>query len=118
MSAPEGTSTVPATSPAPVPAATPPAPVEGPIPAPSSGAPVIIPPPPPGNNSPPPLIISTPPTKKEGFNFKDLIVSILYLVFTGYAIYYGWFMGQQHAREYLLYVQSYGPWLRSWFTPN
>lgn len=110
MSVPQGTNIVPTTSPAPI--------QEGPIPAPSSTAPVIIPPPPSGNNSAPPPLTSTPPTKKEGMTLQDLILSILYLVFTGYAIYYGWVLGQTRGREYLLYVQSYGPWLRSWFTRN
>jgi len=107
MSAPEGTSIIPSTSPAAI--------KEGPIPAPSTAMPVIIPPAPKGNNSPPPSTSQTPPTKKEGMSFQDLIVSIFYLVFTGYAIYYGWILGQRHGREYLMYVQTFGPWLRSWF---
>jgi hypothetical protein len=92
------------------------APREGPIPAPSSTPPVIIPSPPPGDNSPPPALTSTPPTKKEGVSFQSFVVSILSIIFTGYAIYYGWTMGQQYAREYLMYTQSLGLWTRSWFT--
>jgi hypothetical protein len=107
MSAPEGTSIVPATSPAAI--------KEGPIPAPSTAMPVVIPAPPKGNNSPPTATSETPATKKEGISFQDFVVSIFYLIFTGYAIYYGWTLGLRHGREYLMYVQSYGPWLRSWF---
>lgn len=116
MSVPQGTSVVPSTAPSILPDFSPEV-KEGPIPAPQ-GPPVVIPPPPPGNNSPPPPIQSTPPTKKEGISFKTLVLGILKIIFTLYAIYYGWILGQQHGREYLLYVQSYGPWLRSWFTSN
>jgi hypothetical protein len=108
MSVPEGTSVIPTTTPAAL--------KEGPIPAPSTASPVIIPPAPMGNNSPPSGISQTPAPKKEGISFQDLIMSIFYLIFTGYAIYYGWTLGQMHGREYLIYVQSFGLWLRSWFT--
>lgn len=67
------------------------------------------------NSAPPPILSTTPPTKKEGISFQDLIITIFYLIFTGYAIYYGWVFGQQKGRDYLLYVQSIGTWLRSWF---
>lgn len=110
MSAPQGTTGVPSTSPSIVP--------EGPIPAPSTTPAVTIPSSPAGNNSAPPGVSPTPPTKKEGITFHSLVVSIVSLIFMGYAIYYGWIMGQQHGQEYLLYVQSFGPWLRSWFTRN
>lgn len=105
MSAPEATSGVPFTTPSVF--------REGPIPAPSASTPPIQQPK--GDNGAPPAILNvTPPTKKEGF-LKEFVLGILYLVFTGYAIYYGWMYGQQKGREYLLYLQSWGPWLRSWF---
>jgi hypothetical protein len=109
MSSPEATSGVPTTTPADIPKP------EGPIPAPSQATSYIVPNPPAGNNSAPPAVSTTPPTKKEGMTFQDLIVSILYLIFTGYAIYYGWILGQRHGGQYLAYVQSIGIWLRSWF---
>jgi hypothetical protein len=78
--------------------------------------PVVNPPPPSGDNSPPPAITNaTPATKKEGITFQQFFISILFLVLTGAAIYYGWTLGQLEGRGYLLYVQSFGSWLRSWF---
>jgi hypothetical protein len=67
-----------------------------------------------GPGAPPAITNPTPPTKKEGF-LKEFVLGIFYLIFTGYAIYYGWIYGQQNGRQYLLYVQSWAPWLRSWF---
>ena len=109
MNAPQATSGVPLTSPSTLQIPT------GPIPAPSSAPDVIIPQPTGNNSAPPPILSTTPPTKKEGTSFQDLIITIFYLIFTGYAIYYGWVFGQQKGRDYLLYVQSIGAWLRSWF---
>jgi hypothetical protein len=90
------------------------APAEGPIPAPSGPA-VVIPAPPSGDNSAPPALTTTPKTQKSGIAFKDLLLGIFYFIFTAYAIYYGWILGQQKGREYLLYIQSFGPWVRSFF---
>lgn len=91
MSNPIGTTGVPATTPSTI------------------AAPPVV------DNSAPPGVVVTPPTKKEGVSIQDFIVTILGLVFMGYGIYYGWILGQQKGREYLLYMQSFGPWLRSWF---
>lgn len=110
MSVPEATTGVPVTTPSIFSGL---GPKEGPIPAPTTPTPPIIEPT--GDNGPPPAITSTPPTKKEGF-LKEMVLMILYIYFTGIAIYYGWTYGQQTGRDYLLYVQSWGPWLRSWFT--
>jgi hypothetical protein len=90
-------------------------PREGPIPAPSSTEPVVIPSPPKGDNSAPPSITPTPETKKEGITFQQFFIGILFLVLTGFAIFYGWILGQSEGRGYLLYIQSFGAWLRSWF---
>jgi hypothetical protein len=93
---------------------TPPQLREGPIPAPTNlPSPTIYNPF--GDNSAPPAIQNpTPPTKNE-VDFVKIFSTILYFIFSGIAIYYGWTLGQKEGREYLLYVQSFGPWLRSWF---
>ena len=108
-----GSSSIEATSagPAPISTQTP----LGPVLAPSSN-PTPATPTPAGDNSPPPAITNaTPATKKEGITFQQFFISILFLVLTGAAIYYGWTLGQLEGRGYLLYVQSFGSWLRSWF---
>lgn len=86
----------------------------GPVPAPSSTDTLPIKPSP-GDNSAPPPVATTPVTQKQGLTIQQIIVGILFFIFTGYAIYYGWILGQQEARVYLLYVQSFGPWLRGFF---
>ena len=72
-------------------------------------------PPPVDNSAPPGIKCPTPETKKEGITFEQFFISILFLVLTGLAVFYGWTLGQSEGRVYLLYVQSFGTWLRSWF---
>jgi hypothetical protein len=69
-----------------------------------------------GNNSAPPAITNpTPATKPTGPNIAEVIGFILFVILSGFGIYYGWVLGMQKGREYLLFIQSFGPWLRSWF---
>ena len=87
----------------------------GPQPAPSS-TPTLNEPQPKGDNSaPPPITNPTSPTKPNTPSLATIIGTILFFVLGGYGIYYGWIMGMQKGREYLLFVQSFGPWLRSFF---
>jgi hypothetical protein len=90
------------------------------VPEATTGVPITSPavfsgPPKADNSAPPPITNPTLPTKKEGIRLSDIVLGILYLVFTGYAIFYGWMYGQQIGRDYLLYIQSWGLWFRSWF---
>ena len=93
---------------------TPPPPAEGPV--------IVMPnpptdtTPPPGDNGAPPARPPNIPPPNNSISFQDVFINILFVVLCVIGGYYGWAMGQEYARSYLLYVQSYGPWIRSWFT--
>ena len=88
---------------------------EGPQPAPGSTPTPVIPTPSGDNSAPPPITNTTPPTKPNAPSLTVIISSILFFVLAGVAIYYGWTLGTQKGRDYLLFIQSFGPWLRSFF---
>lgn len=71
--------------------------------------------PPPGDNSAPPGIPVIPPPKKE-LSPQEMLMGFLFLVLSIIGIYFGWTLGIQEGRGYLLFIQSFGPWIRSWFT--
>jgi hypothetical protein len=71
------------------------------------------------NSAPPPIENPTPPTKNDPVPFSQIVGSFVFMILAGFAIYYGWILGQSQGRAYLLYIQSFGPWLRSFFvTPK
>ena len=92
---------------------TPPPPAEGPI---------IVTPNPPmvthplGKNGAPPRRMPDPEPPAEPVSLQKIAINILFVILCGFGIYYGWTMGQEFGVTYLLYVQSWGPWLRSWIT--
>ena len=71
--------------------------------------------PPPGDNSAPPGIPVIPPPKKE-ISPQEMFMSFLFIVFCVVGIYFGLTLGMSEGRGYLLFIQSFGPWIRSWFT--
>ena len=71
--------------------------------------------PPEGDNSAPPGIHAIPPPKKE-ISPQEMIMSFLFIVFCCVGIYFGLTLGMSEGRGYLLFIQSFGPWIRSWFT--
>jgi len=71
--------------------------------------------PPPGDNSAPPPIHGIPPPKKE-ISPQELFMGFLFILFSVAGIYFGLTLGMTEGRGYLLFVQSFGPWIRSWFT--
>lgn len=70
----------------------------------------------PGDNSAPQAIDSAPPPKGKELTPQEMMMGFLFLVLSVIGIYFGWTLGIQHGRGYLLFVQSFGPWIRSWFT--
>ena len=88
---------------------------EGPQPAPGA-TPTPDKPAPKGDNSAPPAITNpTPLTPADAPSLASVVGSILFFILAGFGIYYGWVLGMQKGREYLLFVQSFGSWLRSFF---
>jgi hypothetical protein len=71
--------------------------------------------PPPGDNSAPPPIPVIPAPKKE-ISLQEILMGILFLVLSVAGIYFGFTLGLEEGRGYLLFVQSFGPWIRGWFT--
>ena len=67
------------------------------------------------NSAPPPHEDTTPPTKNDPIPLSQIVGGFVFMILAGFAIYYGWILGQFQGRQYLLYVQSFGPWLRSFF---
>lgn len=64
------------------------------------------------NSAPPPITNPTPPTKNDPIPFSQIVGGFVFMILAYFAIYYGWVLGQFQGREYLLYVQSFGPWVR------
>lgn len=89
-------------------------PPEGPVIVDTSPQPDLSPPE--GDNGAPPPIPAHIPPPEEPISFQNILINILFVVLCVLAIYYGWVFGQQSARSYLVYWQSWGPWWRSWFT--
>ena len=88
---------------------------EGPIPAPS-GTPTPDQPISTGNNSPPPAITNpTPETKNDPIPLSQIVSGFVFIILAGFAVFYGWILGQTEGRTFLLYVQTFGPWIRGWF---
>ena len=92
-------------------------------PTPPAEGPVIVMPnpptdttPPPGDNGAPPARPPNIPPPNNSISFQDVFINILFVILCGLAIYYGWIFGEQYARTYLVYWQSWGPWWRSWVT--
>jgi hypothetical protein len=71
--------------------------------------------PPPGDNSAPPPIHGIPPPKKE-ISPQEMFMSFLFILFSAVGIYFGITLGMSEGHGYLLFIQSFGPWIRSWFT--
>jgi hypothetical protein len=64
------------------------------------------------NSAPPPIEHPTPETKNDPIPFSQIVGGFVFIILAYFAIYYGWVLGQFQGREYLLYVQSFGPWVR------
>lgn len=72
--------------------------------------------PPEGDNSaPPPVKGDIPPPKKE-LTLQEILMGVLFLVLCVVGIYFGLTLGIEEGHGYLLFIQSFGPWIRSWFT--
>ena len=46
--------------------------------------------------------------------FVDILNFIVYAIFTGVAVYYGWTFGQKYAVMYWTVIQKFGENLRTW----
>ena len=85
----------------------------GPIPGPSTPPSQAVPKPA-GDNSAPPAILNPTPATKNEIPLSQIIGGFVFLILAGFAIMYGWALGQTQGRSYLLYIQSFGTWIRSW----